>query len=159
MTNNSSPVSMIEHGVDGFDAGAPWTTVDVASTVALTMPSGTSAAPHHFVEVRVKSTSETVNGWTAPSNTAVAFTGFTLASDASIAAPGTAPSSRALLFGDSITEGVRTVDQPATNDTDRNSAAMGWAYRRRARLAAERSVFAGVSDGRDQKRRSPSPAH
>ena len=36
-----------------------------------------------------------------------------------------------------ITEGVRTVNQTATNDTDRNDATLGWAYRLGQLLGAE----------------------
>ena len=140
VANNSAPVSQIEYRVDGYDKQAPWTTAAVASTIPITLPSDLSAAPYHLLEVRVKSTSETINRWTAPSNTAVVFTGISLSSGASGVAPGAATKS-ILVCGDSITEGVRTINSNATNDTDRNSAAMGWAYKLGELLGAEVGVI------------------
>ena len=138
VSNNTAPVSQIEYRIDGRD---PWIMAPVASTVVCTMPSDTTADAYHLVEVRVKSTSETINRWNAPSNTAVKFTGFTFASGATSVLPAAAPGGKILVFGDSITEGVRTINSTASNDTDRNSAAMGWAYKLRDLLGVEVGVI------------------
>ena len=140
VANNLTPLSEIYWRVDG--AQGPWTEASVASTITLTIPSSTSGnsdVPYHLVEMVVKSTTETQNRWNAPSNTAVVFTGVTLSAGAALVAPQTAPY-RVLVYGDSITEGVRTVGQSQTTDTDRNDAMLGWAFRLGALLGAEVGV-------------------
>jgi hypothetical protein len=90
----------------------------------------------------VKSTTETASRWNgvgSAAGTAVIFTGLTLEAGASVQAP-LAAAKTILCYGDSITEGVRTLSESAANDTDRNDAWLGWAYRLGALLGAEVAV-------------------
>jgi hypothetical protein len=80
-----------------------------------------SASPNHLVEVIVKSTTETQSRW-APQSTAVVFTHITLADNVVPVQPLRKPYN-VLIYGDSITEGVRTLGfEGIPNDTDRNDA-------------------------------------
>jgi hypothetical protein len=137
-----SPASQIAYRIDGKS----WTRVPVAATVVCTMPSDTAAAAYHTLEVVIKSTSETLTRWSASSATAVVFTGLTLDTGASVLAPLVYPRS-VLFFGDSITEGVRTINQTATSDTDRNDALTGWAFDVGSRLGCEVGIIGFGSQG------------
>ncbi len=124
-----------------IDNGA-WTQASVAASVPCTIPAATAGnadVPYHLLEVVVKSATETQNRWNAGNSTRVVFTGLVLSAGGAALAPGAAPI-RVLVFGDSITEGVRTLGESATNDTDRNDAMMGWAHRLGALLGAEIGV-------------------
>lgn len=137
LSTSAAPVSEIYWRVDGYEAGGPWTRTVPGANVTCTPPSDLSAAPWHMLEMVVKSTSETINRWnTAQPGTAVRFAALTLAPGVSVQRPMAAPWS-ILFFGDSITEGVRTVNQTATNDTDRNDSTLGWSYRLGSLLGAE----------------------
>ena len=97
-----------------------------AQTWALTMPSPTTS-PNHLLEFVVKSTTETQDRWNGQA-TAVQFTGLTLDPGATLTLP-PARKYRFLLFGDSITEGVRVNGfSGIPNDTDRNDATLDYAY-------------------------------
>lgn len=135
-TNNSAPLSQIYYRIDGY---GPWTKASIASAIACTIPADVIAAPYHLLEMVVKSTSETINRWTLPSNTAVVFTGLTLDAGATVVFPGRLPRS-ILVLGDSITEAVRTVNETATNDTDKNDAMQGWAFALGRLMGAEVGV-------------------
>ena len=135
-----------------IDNGA-WTQAAVATTLGLTIPSvmlSNTDVPYHLLEVVVKSTTETQNRWNAGASTRVVFKGLTLDAGATLVAPRAAPK-KLLIYGDSITEGVRTLGEAAANDTDRNDAWQGWAYRLGALLGAEVGVVGfgatGVSTG------------
>lgn len=114
-----------------------------ASTVTVSIPatdSGQSDVPYHTLMVFVKSTTETANRWNVGVNsTQVRFTGLTLAAGAAVAAVRVAPYN-ILVYGDSITEGVRTLGEGQTNDTDRNDAWLGWASELGYLLGAEVGV-------------------
>ncbi len=126
----------------------PWTQATVAGTITCAPPAATAGnadVPYHLLEVAVKSTTETANRWNAGASTRLVFTGLTLATGASVAAPLAAPL-KLLVFGDSVTEGIRTLGEAATTDPDRNDALSGWAYRLGALLGAEVGVvgFGGL---------------
>jgi lysophospholipase L1-like esterase len=135
MTNVSSPVPQIAYRVDH----GPWTVAAVASSVSLTMPSG-NAWTKHLIEVVVKSTTETVNRWNSTRNASVKLTGIVTDSITATAVKPTVRALRVLVFGDSITEGVRTLNSTASNDTDRNDAQQGWAWQLAESLGAEVGV-------------------
>lgn len=126
VANDLTPLPEIYYQVDGFNVQSPWTEADVASTIVVTMPTDTAAFPWHILELRVKSTTQTQNRWNAPSNTAVTFTGLTLAAGGTVSAPIAKPKN-AIFYGDSITEAIRTVSQTQSNDTDDCDNFMGWA--------------------------------
>lgn len=127
VTNNLTPLSEIYYRIDGYEAQSPFIEASVANTITVAMPSNTSTFPYHLLEIYVKSTTETQNRWNSPYNTAVVFTGLTLAVGASVLAP-VAKTGIAYFYGDSITEGVRTVGQAETNDTDRNDCLNSWSH-------------------------------
>ncbi len=133
----AAPFSEIYWRVDGYEAGQPWTRTTPAANIVCTPPADLAAAPWHELEMVVKSTSETINRWnTSAPGTAVRLAGITLGSGAAYQRPLGAPWN-ILFFGDSITEGVRTINSTAGNDTDRNDATMGWAYRLGQLMGAE----------------------
>ena len=82
---------------------------------------GPDSVGSHLLEVVVKSTTETQSRWN-PQSTALAFTSMTLADGAKARAPAR-KKFNILIYGDSITEGVRTLGfVDIANDTDRNDA-------------------------------------
>ncbi len=140
LSTAAAPASEIYWRVDGYEAGQPWIRTTPAANVPCPAPADLGAAPWHQLEVVVKSTSETINRWnTAAPGTAVRFAGLSLQPGASAQTPVGAPW-RILLLGDSITEGVRTVNQTASLDTDRNDATLGWAFRLGRLMGAEVGV-------------------
>ncbi|MHB8283950.1 MAG: hypothetical protein ACYDD1_04670 [Caulobacteraceae bacterium] len=152
----TTSISQIWYRIDGF---GPWTQVNVAATVSCTMPSLTAAWAEHFLEVVIKSTTEfqfptgqSGQRWNPASSpcSAVIFTGLTLAANATSTAPTAFPVT-GLIFGDSITEGYKTVQQPSASvaDVDASDAKLGWAYSLGAALGAELGVvgFGGQGYG------------
>ena len=130
-----SPASQIWWRIDN----GPWTQDSLAATIACTVPPATAANPdvaYHLLDVIVKSMTETQNRWNPGASTRVIFTGLTLAPGATAAAPLAAPLNL-LIYGDSLTEGVRTLGETAADDTDRNDASLGWAHRLGSLLGAE----------------------
>jgi lysophospholipase L1-like esterase len=146
VANNLSPLSEIWYRIDGE---GPWIQAAVASAITCAMPAATlsnSDIPYHLLEMVVKSTTETQNRWNMPSATAVNFTGLTLAPGGVVLTPLTRPIN-ILIYGDSITEGVRTLGESAANDTDRNDAMLGWAFRLGDLLGAEVGVVGFGASG------------
>ena len=137
VTNNSLPTTEIYYRVDGYETQAPWIEAALAATITVTFPTNTSALPFHLVEVMIKSTSETINRWNSPSNTAAVLTSITLTGAANAPIAPIPLTKNILHFGTSISEGVRTVNQTAANDTDRNDALMSWAFSLGKNLGAE----------------------
>ena len=124
---NRAPLSQVYTRVDGDEAGSPWRRASVAPVIEPVVPAETAGLPFHLLELVVKSTSETINRWQSPSETAVVFTGMTLARGARVALP-RARQRRLLILGDSITEGVRTINETAGQDTDRNDVTTCWSW-------------------------------
>ena len=136
-----SPASQIWWRIDD----SKWVSAAVAATVSLTIPavmSGNSDVPCHLLEVIYKGQdpSGTANSWDpASTGTAVNFTGLTIDYAASVAAPAVL-SRNILVYGDSITEGVRTAGESASPTPGQNDAQMGWAYQLGKLLGAEVGV-------------------
>lgn len=80
----------------------------------------------HLVELIVKSTSETIPRW-SNSATVVNLTGFVIDAGQTLTQPHRR-SKNILIYGDSITEGVRTIDATAAEDTDRNDILGDYSY-------------------------------
>jgi hypothetical protein len=141
LTGVSTPVPQITVLVDGISLfSAP-----VATTVGVTLPSGPTWQKR-MLEVVVKSTTETATRW-SPQNTAVKFTGITTTPNTCTTVAVQTLPLRGLIYGDSITEGVRTINATATNDTDRNDATVTWSYALGDLLGAEVGVVGfGGSD-------------
>lgn len=137
VTGVSAPLPLVTVIIDGVR-----TTVEVAASVPVTIPTHTTWAKHELTVV-VEATTETVNRWTTRAN-AVKFTGITTTGTAS--RPLERPRS-VLVLGDSITEGVRTLNSTATTDVLRNSATECWAYQLGDALGAEVGVVGFGSTG------------
>jgi hypothetical protein len=125
VAGNSAPVPQLWYRIDG----QPWVQVEtLVASIALTMPTTTTAWPHHSLEVVVKSTSEWVTRWT-PQDAAVILTGITLATGATLSTP-FIPSKNVLIYGDSITEGYHTVNSNGSgaNDCDGSDVLIEWSW-------------------------------
>jgi hypothetical protein len=86
-----------------------------------------SHSPKHLLEVIIKSTTETESRW-SPQSTAVRFTGISLDPSGVLELPNRRPFN-VLIYGDSITEGVRTLGyENIALDTDRNDAVRDYSY-------------------------------
>lgn len=121
--------------VDGDFVGASTNEVAIDTVVGVAIPSSNTWTKH-YVEVFVMSTTgAAANRW-APVVTAVQFTGITLGNGSSLV-PITPRALNVLCYGDSITEGVRSRNLSATNDTQRNDATLTWALGMRDALGAE----------------------
>lgn len=141
-TDVTSPVPRLRICVDGRTNQS----ANVAATVSATMPSGQDNTTH-LLEVWVDATTETVNRWSSPQNVAVKLTGITLATgDDTVALPQRRPLNL-LCYGDSITEGVRTLALNGSNDLDRNSATVCWPLELGRQLGAEVGVVGFGSQG------------
>ena len=137
----TTPYSEIYYRVDCYEAGTGWTRATPSANINCSPSPDLAAAPWHVVEMVVKSTSQTINRWNASApGTVVRLAGITLAQGSSTTLPYAAPWTVAV-FGDSIVEGVRTVNQTASNDTDQNDAALGWAYQLGRQMGAEVGVI------------------
>jgi lysophospholipase L1-like esterase len=124
LTGIATPFPQIKYRVDR----GPWVDAETASTITVTIPTYDQNWQRHYLEVVVKSTTETQNRWTTQS-TAVKFTGLTLSLGETVSAlTGYDNSPNIIFYGDSITEGVRTENSDATGDTNRNDATKGWAW-------------------------------
>jgi lysophospholipase L1-like esterase len=135
MTGIAAPLPQISYRVDRF---GPWISVPIAASVAITIPADTADyanKPGHLLEVLVKSMTETQARWNTQA-TAVKLTGIILDAGKTLAAPPALPLN-AIFYGDSITEGVRTVNMTATDDTNRNDAGQGWSLEAARILGAE----------------------
>jgi lysophospholipase L1-like esterase len=133
-----SPVPRIAYKIDGD----PWVTQDISASIAIGIPT-TNTWTKHLIEVIIIATTESQNRWNSPFNTQIRLTGIQYAGS-SVATVATTPRAKSVLvFGDSITEGVRTLQATASSgkDTDRNDASVGWAYRLAAELGAEVGVI------------------
>lgn len=135
----AAPVPRVAVRVDG---GVP-VEHDLASSIPAPIPAGTTWGTH-VVDVVVVATTETQNRWSGAS-TQVRFTGLT--ADVAITSRPVRPRARRVLaVGDSIAEGVRTLNMTATDDTDRNDARLAWALPLGDALGMEVGVvgFGGV---------------
>lgn len=139
MAGVSSPVPRIKVRVDG----GGWTAYDLAATVALTIPTENTWSTH-TVEVVVAATSEFVNRWN-PQSAIVKFTGIMCAGTSVATRAGTAATANMLVFGDSITEGYKTLKNVTTPDGSDSS--VGWAYLQRSLLGVEVGVVGFGAQG------------
>lgn len=131
MSNVSGPVPKLTWEIDGWVRQ----TVDLVSTVTIAIPT-TNSWSKHLLTVTVEATSETVDRWNTQAS-AVKLTGIDTTGAA--AAPARRPL-KILTLGDSITEGVRTLNRTAEFDTARNSSRLAWSSQLGPLLDAECGV-------------------
>lgn len=140
LSGSGYPLSQIWWRIDQ----GPWTQSDVASTIVCTIPIETyedASFPYHRLEWVFKSMAvSTLNPWTvSPPQTAIVFNGITVDSGASVVAPVALPRN-ILIYGDSITQGVLTLDPAAALQPDQDDAMFCWSYAQGALLGAEVGV-------------------
>lgn len=128
----SAPYSQIKYRIDAF---GDWVTTTIAELIECVMPSETSSWGFHFLELVVKSTTENNDRWNSQT-TAVNILGFTLYGG-SISLPRLKSDKSIIFYGDSITEGVRTIALDAAHDLDRNDATITWCNRMAELLGVE----------------------
>jgi len=134
VTNMPASASRVGIRVDG----GSWVDSNVAASIPLTIPAGTTWGSH-TVELVMVSSTETANRWLTPQNTAVIFTGLT--ADTVITTRLTRKRNLyGLCLGDSIAEGVRTLNLNAATDPLRNDSRLAWAYPLSHLLGAEVGV-------------------
>jgi hypothetical protein len=113
-------------------------TTSGAQTWSLTLPNGTTTNKH-LLEFVIKSTTETQDRWNNQT-TSLTFTGITLDAGGALTLP-TARRYCVLIYGDSITEGVRVNGfEGIPNDTDRNDVLSDYSYNLGPLLDAEIGV-------------------
>lgn len=119
--HNLTPFPQIKYRLDG----GPWSTATIAAAVPLDVTD--SGDGEHELELVVKATSQAMNRWNAPQETAVSFTG--ISSSAGLRPmPSEVRPLRILAYGDSIAEGIRTINNTAPVETDQNDSTTAWAY-------------------------------
>lgn len=151
--NNGAPYSQL------------WARIDNDSWIQLTLSAGNPVLSiatglqnrNHLVEVIVKSTSETLTRWISTSSTMVTITGIVLDAGASVTAPARR-TKNILVFGDSITEGVRAKNNTATNDTDRNDVLGDYSYALTTAVDAEVGIVGFGGSGINQSGSGGYPA-
>jgi hypothetical protein len=128
-----------------IDKYGPWTIQDMAASMPLTMPTDTSAwatKPGHFLEVFIKARTENTLRWSYP----MTLNGIYLDNGATLTIPPTAPL-KGMVFGDSITEGCRTVKPLGTPDQYSHDSFLGWANEYRHLLGAEIGIVGFSAQG------------
>lgn len=142
-----APISQIWCRIDN----GPWTLADVAASVALTVPAKTTAnaaVPLHRLEIVVKAIDigAGANRWSASAAGAVRFRGVMLWAGGTVQAPGRAPLN-VLIYGDSITEGARTLGEASSTTVADMDAMFGWAFEQGRLLGAEIGVVGFSGSG------------
>jgi lysophospholipase L1-like esterase len=132
---NAKPYSQFWARVDG----GPFTQYTLDPTNSTFAVATGLVKRKHILEVVIKSTSETIDRWVRQ-RTGVTFTGLLLDSGATVTAPVRKPYN-ILIYGDSITEGVRVNGYAGmANDTDRNDALQDYSWLLSQELPAEVGV-------------------
>lgn len=121
------------------DKNGPWTAFDLAATVTLAIPTENASMTTHTFEVVVQQTSEANSRW-APQNTAVVFNGITLAGGGVQSTVPTAKALKGLFFGDSIFNGVNSLNLSTGDSTTRGRASMAYPFLMRDLLDMEVGV-------------------
>lgn len=143
MTGLATPLPQISYRIDGY---GPWTTVTLASTITIPIPSDIAAASSHLLQFRIKSLTEnTSTGW-AGNAIAVRFLGLTLAASGTVTLPNAAPLV-GICYGDSILEGTRAVNNSAANDVDKSDAGCSYGLELGKLLGAEIGIIAFGGSG------------
>jgi hypothetical protein len=134
-----SPPSQLYYKIDN----GPLTPFIVGQSIPVAVPYNLTHGdvPYHYLEVIVKSMTETNTRWARdPSpSTRVVFTGLSLEGGA-VVAPTVPNDFNILLFGDSISEGVLTLGGSQHFDTDHNDATVVYSYKLGSLLGGEIGV-------------------
>lgn len=135
VTGTTYNIPQIVYRVDG----GPLQRANVATSIALPTPAENSWGKH-LVEWTIAGTTEQQDRWGAV-ETAVVFKGIVASDGATLSEWAVSPLNL-LVYGDSITEGVRalTDNYPGGTDVANNAAHLGWAYALTDLLGAEVGV-------------------
>lgn len=133
---NSSPYSQLWIRVDN----QAWVQYSLAPDNPTLVVASHLENRKHLLEVLVKSTSESLARW-YNSQTVVNLTGFFVDYGQELSLPNRR-TKNILIYGDSITEGVRAINSTAVNDTDRNDAQGSYAYAISTAFDAEVGIVA-----------------
>ncbi|MBN3866468.1 LamG-like jellyroll fold domain-containing protein [Gluconobacter kondonii] len=133
--NMGSTPTEIEVWVDGL----PGTVYSANQDSVPCSPSALVTTSVHSVRMAFKSSSETLTRWATAPATELIVRGINIGTNQTFSLPKIYP--RLLLFyGDSITEGVRTLGETQPLDTDRNDNAVEWSAQTAQRLNAEYGI-------------------
>jgi hypothetical protein len=131
-TPNVAPFSQFKVQIDGHG----WAQFNLSSgSPAILIASGMDATRKHLIEIIIKATSGDLLRWSS-SQTMITFTGIILDAGQSLTAP-LRKTKSAIIFGDSITEGVRTENCTAPVAIDRNDVFGDYSYSLIGALDAE----------------------
>lgn len=142
--NLSATMAPYPHVAYRIDGGA-WTFQEMDTEIQIPVPA-TNTWSKHLIEWVFVSETESTNRWYAPFATAVNFKGIAVTAGA-VTAPATPRKLTGIIFGDSITEGLRTRMLANQSDTDNNDATLGWAWRLGEMLGAEVCVVGFSAQG------------
>lgn len=138
----SAPLPKMAYRVDNNS----WTPFDLAATVALTIPAEEASMTTHTFEVMVLQTSEANSRW-SPQNTAIIFNGISLAGGGVQSTKPTPRPLNILMMGDSIKNGVNSLNIGTGDSTTRGRANMAYALMMREMLGVEVGVVAFGGQG------------
>lgn len=102
-------------------------------------PSSRVTTSVHSVRMAFKSSSEGLTRWSTTPSTQLIVRGINIGAGQTFSLPKIYPKSL-LFYGDSITEGVRTLGETQPLDTDRNDNAVEWSAQTAQRLNAEYGI-------------------
>lgn len=140
-----APCAQYWYRVDGTIG--TWTKSDICTaTTTVTMPTQTTTYAYHLLEIINKSKDfvSAPNSWTPPTQTSLNITGLVLDAGGTVTLPGRRKYN-IIVYGDSITEGVRTISQNSTPDGD--DASVEWSYNLGPVLDAEVGVVGWGAQG------------
>lgn len=146
-----SPATEVYYRINGYNAQNGWqlmTLTNGDTIFPLTMPSDMASAPWNFLEMVVKCTSDTYNAW-VPTDTPWAtcsFLGIEVNAGSTIMAPGAAGKT-IYCYGDSITAGIRTVNDTGASDPVMDDAMMEWSFELGRLLGAEIGMIGFGGEG------------
>lgn len=141
MVGVGTPLSQVYVSVDGL----PPAQYQIDQIVPCA-PSSLVVADHHSLRVSIKATSQNVTRWSTLPGTRVALRTINIGPSQSFSAPKTYPR-WILYYGDSITEGVRTLGHTQAYDVDQNDNMVEWSAQSAQRLDAEYGIVGFGSTG------------
>lgn len=141
VSKNATPLPFLRYRIDNQG----WVDVALAASITIPVPSTTSW-PAHEVEIVVRSTSEALTRWGDSTQTAVQLTGIDIGSGT--LRPVARRPRTGIVFGDSITEGVRTLN--STIAPSGNDVTTAWSFQLRDLVGAEIGVIGFGAVGWDQ---------
>lgn len=116
-----------------------WVIVPITATVDVPIPEALSNWTVHNLEIVLSTTSESVLRWVEPVPSAMRFLGIDTVPATCVAVKPPAKPLNGLVYGDSITEGINTVNKGG-DSTNRSDALQSWAFQLGDEIGAEIGV-------------------